>query len=49
MTNKGNAAPTAWYKKGRFTGNTDYTLAFISQQVFAGTRTKLQTCPPKVD
>jgi len=44
-----DAAPTAWYKRGRFTGNTWYKLASNSQPVFSGTRTKLQTCPPKVD
>jgi len=35
-----DAAPTAWYKSGRFTGNTGYKLALISKQVFSGTRTK---------
>jgi len=40
--------PTAWYKMGRFAGNSGYKLAF-SSQVFSGTRTKLLTSPPKVD
>jgi len=44
-----DAAPTAWYKRGRFTGNTGYKLASLSQPVFSGTRTKLQICPPKDD
>jgi len=44
-----DAAPTACYKRGRFPGNTGHKLAFISQSVFSGTRTKLQTCPPQVD
>ena len=44
-----DAAPTTWYKRGQFTGNTAYKLAFISQPVFSSTRTKLQTCPLKVD
>jgi len=43
------AAPTAWYKRGRFTGNTGYKLAVISQPVFSGTRTKLANCPPRVE
>ena len=44
-----DAAPTAWYKRGRFTGKTGYKLALISQPVFSCTRTKLQTCSPKVE
>ena len=39
---------TAWYKRGRFTGNIKYKLAFLSP-VFSGTKAKLQTCLPKVD
>jgi len=42
-------SPTAWYKMGRFAGNSEYKLAFLSQQVFPGTRTKLLSSPPKVD
>jgi len=34
------AARTAWYKRGRLTGNTEYELALISQPVVSGTRTK---------
>ena len=44
-----DAAPTAWYKRVQFRGNKGYKLAFISQLVFPGTRTKLQTCPLNVD
>jgi len=36
-----DVAPTAWYKRGRFPGNTGYKLALISLPVFSGTRTKL--------
>jgi len=36
-------------KRGRFTGNIKYKLAFLSQPVFSGTKAKLQTCLPKVD
>jgi len=42
-----DVAPTAWYERDQFVGNTRYKLAFtmINQPVFSGTRKKLQTCP----
>ena len=45
----GRAAPTVWYRRGQLNANIEYTLALLSQSIFSGTRTKLQTCPPKVD
>jgi len=41
--------PTAWYKRGRFTGNVGYELFLLSQPVGIGTRNRLKTCSPKVD
>jgi len=38
-----------WYKRSEFAGNAGYTLAFIGQLVFSGTRQKLHPCPLKVD
>jgi len=44
-----DAAPTALYKIGQFTGHFEYKLACLGQPVFSGTRTKSQTCTPNVD
>ena len=36
-----DGAPTAWYKRYRFTGNTGYKLALLSQPVLSGNKPAL--------
>ena len=38
---------TAWYKRGRFTGNIKYKLAFLSQPVFSGKNIKMTNLHPE--